>query len=117
MRTNCAPTSEVSRFAAVVAAAAPSEHASALAMSIVASARWLELAERSRMARVRVRAQAGRPRATRGGLTPKLSCKRSTQYAAHLFGCTSILIGGNRNDFLRSRDWQLQRHVIRQVAM
>src|SRR5688572_28443574 len=78
MRTNCAPTSEVSRFAAVVAAAAPSEHASALAMSIVASARWLELAERSGMARVRVRAQAGGPRATRGVLTPKLSFGRHT---------------------------------------
>ena len=30
-------------------------------------------------------------------LTPKLSCKRSAQYAAHQRGCTSIAIGGNRN--------------------
>jgi hypothetical protein len=48
-------------------------------------------------------------------LTPKLSCKRPTQYAAHLHGCTSNPIGGNRNDFLRSRACQLQRHVRRLV--
>jgi hypothetical protein len=33
----------------------------------------------------------------RGGLTPKLSCKRSTQYAARLVARDSIAIGGNRN--------------------
>jgi hypothetical protein len=32
-------------------------------------------------------------------LTLKLRCKRSAQYAAHLPGCTSIAIGGNRDCF------------------
>src|SRR5687767_4061638 len=114
MRTNCAPTSEVSRFAAVVAAAAPSEHASALAMSIVASARWLELAERSRMARVRVRAQAGRPRATRGGLTPKLSCGRHRERVDG--DCSRFEPERRLPLFLPPVARQLQRHVSQHAA-
>ena len=32
-------------------------------------------------------------------LTPKLSCKRSAQYATHQLACASNSIGGNRNGF------------------
>ena len=35
-------------------------------------------------------------------LTLKLSCERSTRYAAHLPACTSISIGGNRHASSRS---------------
>jgi hypothetical protein len=51
----------------------------------------------------------------RRSLTLKLSCKRSTQYATHLFGCTSISPGDQPQSLRCSRACQLQRHVRRHV--
>ena len=45
----------------------------------------------------------------------ELSCKRSTQYAAHQPAYTSISIGAQPRRLRRSRAWQLQR-LVRQPA-
>ena len=45
------------------------------------------------------RASKHNHRCARVWLTLKLSCERSAQYATRQPGCTSISIGGNRDDF------------------
>ena len=50
-------------------------------------------------------------------LTPKLSCKRSAQYAAHQVARGSISIGGNHKASAAPRACRLQRHVRSQVEL